>query len=40
MDMLDARRSLTETEGEMLAYLEQSWQLYLDLITYMGGQYE
>ena len=40
MDLLDARRSLAETEDEMLAGLEESWELYLDLITLMGGQYE
>ena len=40
MDMLDARRSLTDTEAQLLEALDQSWRLYLDLITTMGGIHE
>lgn len=40
MDLLDARRTLTETETRTLAAFESAWLSYLDLITLTGGEYE
>ncbi len=40
MDLLDARRTLTETETKTLAAFEGAWLSYLDLITLTGGEIE
>ena len=40
MDLLDARRTLTETETQSLAAFESAWLAYLDLTTLTGGEHE
>jgi cobalt-zinc-cadmium efflux system outer membrane protein len=40
LDLLEARRSLNETENELLAAFEEGWLAWLDLITLAGGPHE
>ncbi len=40
IDVLDAHRSLIETEADMLAAFNEGWLAYLDLVALMGGDHE
>lgn len=40
IDVLDSRRSLIETETDMLAAFKDGWLAYLDLVALMGGDNE